>query len=86
MQFNGAVIREQNVTFAIVVVKPHVIHSKQEAENALQSFGPVFGGIPIVLMAQDNRGRPAYLGRPDISRFLSRVPIHRIPWKKYTLN
>ncbi|MDT3416138.1 hypothetical protein QO009_002006 [Brevibacillus aydinogluensis] len=84
MQFDGAVIKEQGVTFAIVIVKPHVLNSPSR-EDVRDSFRSVFPGIPIILMAQDSRGVPTYHGRKDIVRFLSRVHPSRIPWKRYTV-
>lgn len=86
MQFEGAVIREQNVTFAIVIVKRHVVDDRIQANNAIRAFGPAFPGLPVVLMAQDSRGTPTYFGRRDISQFLASVPLNAIPWKRYTLN
>jgi hypothetical protein len=86
MRFQGAVVREQGVTFAIVVVQRHVIDNSLEADRAIEDFRPVFPGMPVTLMAQDHRGRPTYYGRADISRFLARVPIRTIPWREYTLN
>lgn len=86
MQFDGAVIREQGVTFAVVVVKPHVLNNQMEAQSAIRSFSPVFPGMPIVLMAQGSSGRATYFGRPDIARFMSNVSPSRVPWKRYTLN
>jgi hypothetical protein len=86
MQFEGAVIREQGVTFAVVVVRNHVLNSTQEANQTIASFRHVFPGMPVVLMAQDGSGRPTYYGRPDISKFLSNTSPSRIPWKRYTLN
>ena len=86
MRIQGAVIREQSVTFAIVVVKKHVIDNSNQANEAIGSFQPIFPGLPIVLMAQDSHGRPTYYGRRDISRFLSRVPVRAIPWREYTLH
>lgn len=85
MRIQGAVISEQGQTFAVVVVKPHVVQNRLEAANAIGSFMPVFG-VPVVLMAQDSRGRPTYYGRPDIAKFMSSVSIHRIPWREYTIN
>ncbi len=85
MKIQGAVIKEQGVTFAIVIVKKSVIDSRTEANNAIGAFRPVFPGIPLVLMAQDHRGVPTYYGRPDISRFMANVPLHVIPWKEYTI-
>ncbi len=86
MTFEGAVISEQNVTFAIVVVKPHVVDNATEANRAIVSFCPVFHGLPVVLMGQDGFGRPKYYGRPDIVNFLAHVPLQAISWRKYELN
>ncbi|WP_421933937.1 hypothetical protein [Phenylobacterium sp.] len=86
MQFDGAVIREQGVTFAVVVVKRHVLDHAPQAADAVENFSGVFPGLPLVLMAQDGSGRPTYYGRRDIVNFLSRVSPSRIPWRRYTLN
>jgi hypothetical protein len=86
MRFQGAVIREQGQTFAVVVVQRHVIDSQSAAADAIAGFSPVFPGLPVVLMAQDGSGRPTYYGRQDISRFLASVPMRAIPWREYTLN
>jgi hypothetical protein len=86
MKLQGAVIKEQGVTFAVVVVKKSVLDNRIEANRAMQGFQPIFPGIPIVLMAQNHQGRAEYYGRQDISRFLAGVPLHAIPWKEYTVN
>ncbi|MBR1297380.1 hypothetical protein [Bradyrhizobium sp. AUGA SZCCT0042] len=86
MQFQGAVVREQGVTFAIVVVKPHVLNTTLEANRTISSFASAFPGMPVVLTAQDSRGRATYYGRRDITNFLSRISPSRIPWKRYTIN
>lgn len=85
MKIQGAVIKEQGVTFAIVIVKKSVIDSRTEATNAIIAFSPIFPGIPLVLMAQDHRGVPTYFGRQDIAKFMANVPMHVIPWKEYTI-
>jgi hypothetical protein len=85
MRFEGAVIKEQGVTFAIVVVKNFVIQSQLEFEKAIKSFSSCFPGIPVVCMAQDNRGTAIYRGRKDIVNFLSNIHVSRIPWKQYTI-
>ncbi len=85
MTFDGAVIREQGVTFALVVVKHHVVQSRFEAARAITSFQPCFPGVPIVLVGQDSRGTPTYFGRPDIARFIASVSMSAVPWKTYTI-
>jgi len=86
MRFQGAVIKEQGITFAIVVVKKHVVDNRFEANKAVRSFSPVFPGIPVVLMAQDSMGTPTYFGRKDIANFMTRVPLHAVTWKEYTVS
>jgi hypothetical protein len=86
MQFEGAVIKEQGVTFAIVIVKPYVLDSTSQIDDARAGFSSVFPRMPIILMAQDARGRATYQGKPDIVQFLARISPSRIPWKRYTLN
>lgn len=85
MQIEGAVIKEQGVTFAIVIVKKHVLNSKFESDKAIKAFEPAFPGIPVVLMGQDSRGTATYYGRDDITRFMANVPLSAVPWKKYTI-
>lgn len=87
MQFDGSVIKEQGVTFAIVVVKPSVIQSVFEQRKMRNLLSGTFGyGVPIILMAQNNRGVPTYQGRKDIVNFLVKVAPSRIPWKSYSIS
>lgn len=83
MRFQGAVIREQGVTFAIVIVKAHVIANRAEAQQTIAAFQRHFPGLPVTLMAQDGRGVPTYFSRSDIVRFMSNVPLQAVPWKEY---
>lgn len=85
MRFQGALIKEQGITFAIVIVKPHVVQHTPTAQDTIRAFQPAFPGVPVVLMAQDARGTPTYFGRRDLVNFLSRVSLGRIPWREYTL-
>jgi hypothetical protein len=85
MNFEGAVVKEQGVTFGIVIVRPSVLSSSAD-RNDMVGFGlRAFGPMPIVLMAQDGRGVPTYWGRPDIVKFLSRLHAAQIPWKRYSM-
>jgi hypothetical protein len=86
MKLQGAVIKEQGVTFAIVTVKQFVIQSEMEFQKAVSAFSRYFSGMPIILMAQDSRGIPTYRGRKDIVNFLANINISQIPWKEYTFS
>lgn len=84
IKVQGAVIKEQGVTFAIVIVKKHVLDSQVKRDEAQMSFRSLFPGMPIVLMAQDSKGIPKYWGRKDIVEFLANIYPEQIPWKEYT--
>ena len=38
MRVQGAVIREQGQTFAVIIVKPHVVQNRAKAADAIRSF------------------------------------------------
>jgi hypothetical protein len=81
--FEGAIIREQGVTFGIVVVKVSALSDPGRRDRLVTQASRVFGGVPTILMAQQAGGRARYYGRPDLVRFMSRVPLQAVPWKRY---
>lgn len=85
-KIQGAVINEQGVTFAIVIVQMHVLNSPTERDQMQVALSRLFPRMPIVLMAQDARGVPKYWGRTDIVNFLANINISQIPWKEYTFS
>ena len=86
MRIQGAVVKEQGVSFAIFIVKQFVIQSQIEFQKAVTTFSNCFPGMPVVLMAQDNLGIPTYRGRKDIVEFLANIQVSQIPWKEYTFS
>ena len=86
MKIQGAVIKEQGITFAIVIVKKRVVDNKISADEAISNFSPLFPGLPLVLAAQDLRRQFTYYGRSDIIRFLASIDAGRIPWQEYTVS
>ena len=85
MKVDGAIIKEQGVTFSFIIVKPHVLNNDSEANSFRNAMSSVFPS-PIILMAQDSHGTPTYQGRKDIVNFLANIDLARIPWKTYTIN
>jgi len=86
MQFDGAKITEQGVTFGIVIVKRQVLNNATEQANVRALGTQAFGAVPIILMAQDSRGVATYQGRRDIVQFLSNILVEQIPWRSYSLS
>ena len=84
MEFQGAVMTEQGLKFAVVIVQEIILIDKNKADSTIKSFKPVFPGMPVILMAQDPLGNPSYYGRKDISEFLSGQDVDDIPWKNYS--
>lgn len=84
IKLDGAIINEQGVTFAIVVVKKWVVDSLAESNKSIAAYSHYFPRMPIVLMSFDASRRPVYRGRPDIVKFLAKVPLSQIPLKQYT--
>jgi hypothetical protein len=82
-ELEGAVIKEQGVTFAIISVKSYVVHNQTEANKAIYSLQMMFK-MPVVLVSLEN-GQPYYFGRKDIVKFMSNVEPYRIPWRKYNI-
>lgn len=85
MQIDAALVKEQGVTFAVVAVKPHVLTS-QRRDRIASAYADHWNGVPVVLMAQDSRGKPKYYGRHDIVEFLASVPFEALPWRKWSLS
>lgn len=86
MRFQGAVLKERGITFAVVVVKPHVIENGFEAETNARSLRKIFPGIPVALMARDFDARPSYYGPEEIVAILKHMPFNAIPWREYQIS
>ena len=86
MRFQGEVVKEQGITFAVVVVKKNIINTNSSANSTIHGYSSVFPRMPVILMAQDSRGLPSYYGRKDICKFLANTDIRRIPWREYSYN
>lgn len=87
MTIDGAIVREQGVTFGIVIVKKSAMTTTQQANDlreSIQSSLADFSELPLILASQDSRGRFEYQGRRDIVGFLASIDSSRIPWKRYT--
>jgi len=68
-----------------VAAPAHVLNDTGQRDQLARQASLAFGGIPTVLMGQQG-GQSRYYGRKDIAHFMSTVPLHAVPWKRYTLN
>jgi hypothetical protein len=84
VEFRGALIREQEVTFAVVEVALEVLRGgDRRIADERSRFAAIFRDVPIILAARGADQRALYSGRPDVVRFLSSTGWARIPWKRY---
>lgn len=82
-RLTAAVVREQGVTFAVAVVKDHVLTDRHRADEILQSVARAFGVRLVVLMGERNR---RLLGnRQDVVRFVASIDHRRLPWRAYSV-
>ncbi|MCW5202432.1 MAG: hypothetical protein QTN59_14970 [Candidatus Electrothrix communis] len=88
MQINGAIVKEQDVTFAIVTVKSYVMKNTAVADRirARCSTSHDFQGVPIILAFQQSRDQFKYQGRKDIVNYLANINPSRIPWTRYSIS
>lgn len=85
MEINAAVVRQENFTFVVIIVKKEVLDNSFSVKQARDIFRRYFPLYPIVLMAQDARYNPIFDGPLEIVEFLSSADVHKLPWSKYTV-
>lgn len=81
MMLYGAVVRKQGKTFAIIVVKRHVVNSRFRSNETIEAVQSEFQNMLTILMAQDHKGTSTYYGRYDPTNILKNVPVECILWK-----
>ena len=84
MTFNGALLAFGATRVLVVVVRPWVLEDPYETE--LIQFGfQLRCPCSVVLMAQDERGRPTFHGPRPITRILRRIGLAAIAWQRFSL-
>jgi hypothetical protein len=80
----AAAISLQGKRLAVVVVSMDLLRGGGgEADLAISTLAPAFGGVPIVLMAQEENGSPRYHGDAGLIDLVAGIPLERLPWKEY---
>ena len=83
MNVQAAAISLQGQNFAVVLAQLDLIHNPGEADLAIDTLQPKFGGVPVILMAQKEDGTPVYYGEQDLVQLLEDLPVDKMPWKEY---
>ena len=82
-QLQAAVVREQNITFAVAMMKDHVLNNPSTADQQIQAVASALGCSLVVLMGEKNRKLRG--NRKDVVDFVSRIDPARLPWKTWTI-
>ena len=85
MNVQAAAISVGDVQFAVVVVSEDLVNSPGEADLAIGRFEPVFGGVPVILVAQNDKGSPVYYGDQGLVQSMADIPLEDMPWKQYSV-
>ncbi|MEA2676082.1 MAG: hypothetical protein QOJ81_223 [Chloroflexota bacterium] len=86
MSVEAALVKEQGVTFVVVPVKAHIFDSPRAWERLLPDCHRWWPGANVVFMARREGQRIEYRGRPDIVRFLSKIPASALPWRRWSVH
>lgn len=83
--FQGGIVRGRKYTFGIVRVGSEVINNKEEAIKTVQALLPLFDGMPVVLVSEEEGEKPNYFARPDLMKFLMDFHLPSVEWNEYTV-
>ncbi|RJP14533.1 MAG: hypothetical protein C4520_21245 [Candidatus Abyssobacteria bacterium SURF_5] len=86
MKFEGAIIEEQGIKFAIVKVGKDIFEVPGRARDRMISFQSFFPDMAIVFMAAETGEVPQFYGRPDIVRLMMSKPLENIVWEQYSFD
>ena len=82
MKVQAAALGISGHNFVVVVTSPDVLASG-EGDMAIDSLQDGFGGVPVVLLAQQPDGSPRYYGDQTLVTLLRGVPLEKMPFKEY---
>ena len=82
LSFNGAHVLLAAGECLVVCVRARILDDPYECELLHIAFEHRFR-VPVVLMAQDEQGRPTFHGRSALVAALRRVPVMALPWQRY---
>lgn len=84
MNIDGALIKEHDRTFGVLVVKPADFSDWQRRRSLRQHATTLWGDVPILISTRDNKGRFSYQGDPELVRLLSKRRNQQLPVRRYT--
>lgn len=86
-KFMGAIVREQGMTFGVVLVQRITFVDQDAADEIREALAghSEFAGMPIIFAALNSGNRLAYDGPADIVKFLDGYDHMNIVFRDYTV-
>lgn len=84
--YQAGIVIGHKKKFPIVRVEPDVLDNRDQAVQTIQSLLPFFEGLPVVLVAEKQGGKPEYFARPDLVSFLGDFHLPSVEWKEYEVS
>jgi hypothetical protein len=81
ISFNAARVFLGATAVLVVSVRWRVIEDPYECDLVRLAFEHRYR-MPVVLLAQDERGCPTYRGRTTLIALLRRIPVTSLPWRR----
>lgn len=70
----------------VVAAQLALVRDAFEADRVINELSERLGGIPILLMGQNEEdGAPAYYGDSQLVDLVAPLPLEKMPWKEYSL-
>lgn len=85
MKVQAAAISVHGNQLVVALVGLELVQKSGEADLAIGTLEPAFGGAPVVLMAQREDGTPVYYGDQALVSSLEGLPVEEMPWKEYSV-
>lgn len=80
-KLTAALVREQGVTFAVALMKDHVLNSSSLSSEQMRTLQTRLRCPNIVLMGESNKKLRG--NRRDVVNFVASIHPSRLPWKDY---
>ena len=79
----AAIVREQGVTFAVAIMKDHVLNCSTTADQQIRAVAMALN-CPLVVLWGERNGKLRG-NRRDIVNFVSSLHQSQLPWKRYSI-
>jgi hypothetical protein len=82
MKITTSICRVAGERVALVAVQKSVVEHQVEADRCIEHLGPVFEGLPVLLMGVGESDSVRWYGRSDLVDKMGEIPVDRIPWEE----